>query len=152
MEAGEHRLGDQVSGPGLQLIMTAISPSIMPFETLETDQVFPTTMLVSLFGEDENWLVRGEQVGGLLLRHLRLVGSMNTERAVRAVTEWLLANHPGAEDVRVERADHHTAETLLRLDYPPRFLQGILQRVAWGTRGGEVRSSEGDPYRFRISY
>ena len=143
-------IAQQITGPGVQLIVNAISPSLMPFEVLDETQCFPTSFLVSLFGEEEDWLVRGEEVGAALLRHLKLKGSMHTERAVRAAIDWLCAHHPDATDARVEAADHRGMTIVLRIDYPPKFLHGILQRIAWETRAKDVTALEDDPYRFHI--
>ncbi len=148
----EDAFGREVNGSGLQLMITAISASLLPFQDMDPDQSFPTSLFVSLFGEDEDWLVRGGEVGGALLRELRLTGSVNTERAVRETVRWFILHHPGASDVRVERADYRGAEVVMRLEYPPKFLQGLLQRVAWGTRGKEVVQSRDDPYRFTIRF
>jgi len=145
-------LGRSVKGAGLRLFMNAISPSLLPVQDFNADDEFPTSLLVSLFGEQENWTVRGEEVGGALLRELRLSASMNTERALRETVRWLKAHHPGDPEVRVENADYRGAEIVIRLDYPPAFLQGIFQRICWGTRGKSVIPSKDDPYRLAVRY
>lgn len=144
--------GREVKGSGLRVLINAISPSLLPFQDLDPEQSFPTSLFISLFGQDEDWFTRGEQVGGALLRELHLSGSMNTERALRETARWFAAHHPGATEVRVEQADYRGAEILLHLDYPAKFLQGILERITWGTRGREVRPNDDDPYRFIVRY
>ena len=57
-EGAGDRVGRTVTGGALQLIMRAISPSIMPFETVDDDQLFPTALLYDLFGPEENWAMR----------------------------------------------------------------------------------------------
>lgn len=150
--ASEGALGGQVDGSGLRLMITAISLSLLPFQDIETDHSFPTSLFVSLFGEGEDWFLRGQEIGGALLHELRLTGSMNTERAVKETVHWLSLHHPGAPDVRVERSDYRGAEVVLRLDYPPKLLHGVLQRVSWGTRGKDVAQRDDDPYWFTVRF
>ena len=147
--AGAH-LGQNVTGSGLQLIMKAISPSIMPFEAVDGDQLFPTAMLHDLFGPQEDWLMRGEQVAAALLRELGLRGSLHSERVVRGIVEWIRANHPDAADVCVEEADYRKIDVCIRVGYPPEFLLGLLRRVASATHGKNVVAFPDDPYRFRM--
>lgn len=147
----EPKLAANIDGRGLTLFANAISPSLLPFQNAVGDDAFPTSLFVSLLGEDEDWGIRGEEIGGALIRELRLTGSINTERAVRHVLDWLKEHHPGAQDVGVLSADYRGVQIVVRLDYPPRFLWGIFQRVSWETRGKKVTATEADPYLIFVS-
>ncbi len=149
-EEAEYDLGREVTGRGLKVIIQAISPSLMPGGSIDGDQLFPTSLLHDLFGADEDWLIRGEQVGAALMRELGLKGVLHSERAVASMVEWLKANHPDATDVRVISADYKGIDVSLRLDYNPLFLEGLLRRLAWGTRGKDVKCDPDDQYRFHM--
>ena len=145
-------IGQNATGEALQLFLNAISPSLMPGDQLPDKQVFPTALMVGLFGPDEDWLVRGEEVGGALLRKLGLRGSMNSERVLRVAMDWFRTNHPGAEDIGVDNADYKGADVRLRVDYPPEFILGIIRRLTWDTRGKNAEPDGDDPYCFRITF
>ena len=145
-------LGRSVTGTALQLFIEAISPSLMPGERLGDDHMLPTLFLASLFGPDEDWVLRGQEVGGAVLRKLNLRGSMNSERALRVVLDWFARNHPDAPAIGMENADYKGADIMLYVDYPPEFLLGLLRRVTWDTRGKAVDARPEDPYRFHATF
>jgi hypothetical protein len=145
-------LGRQVTGRGLQTIVGAVSPSILPGQQLDADQQFPTSFLADLFGPDEDWLIKGEEVGGSLLRELGLKGCMNAERALRELVAWFDECHPDATSLELTNADYRGADIALHVDYPPHFLLGIVRRLSRDTRAREVNVVVDDPYRFRVLF
>ena len=140
-----------VTGAAVQLMIRSISATIMPSDQLDPDQVLPTSLFVDLFGPEEDWQVRGQEVGAGIIRARNLRGSTNPERVTRVIVEWLRGNHPDAQEVEVTDSDYRAIEVVLRLDYPREFLLGILQRTAWETQARDAGYVDDDDYRFRIS-
>ena len=141
----------QVTGAAVQLMIRSISATIMPSDQLDPDQVLPTSLFVDLFGPEEDWRIRGQEVGAGIIRAKNLRGSTNPERVTRVIVEWLRENHPDAQEVEVIESDYRAVVVVLRLDYPREFLLGIMQRTAWETQARDAEADEDDDYRFRIS-
>jgi hypothetical protein len=151
MNGSDNPLASEMTGLAVKVMINAISPTLMPTDAVDSDQILPTSLFIDLFGAEEEWQIRGQEVGSALLRVNNLRRTLNTERAVRVVLQWLRDNHPGAEEVAIEHADHRQIDVVVRLDYPHEFLRGIMLRVAWGTGGRDAIAVDDKPYHFRVT-